>query len=339
MHGTNHFGSRLKSLPNSTHEFAVEKAMSVVSKRFKGGIVIAAAISGCVLLGAAAIVAVKVVGKAMSSNDSQSALHAGKPIKPATADELRGLLQWISPKALASENAIPASEAERKVRFRKMLERIDELSRGKSSVAAMSARLLAVVNKAEAEEKKRGDVMKKNVIPLAQSSLASANAFKRQDTLDGIGNLLNAASGLSELARMAAFDAELHAEIVSVRLEAAQELETHYRRMSPASNIKVSFDGSQSSFWSLFDDDTISVTNNSPAVLHEVVLYVRLQGADPKEVFANIFYAEQWNPGQTIRLVCKGSEPRETVSDMNLISVQAFAREEAFETATWRPRK
>jgi hypothetical protein len=146
-----------------------------------------------------------------------------------------------------------------------------------------------------------------------------------------VSGLFSIGSELSKFAELSDKAKAVHARIVACRLRLA---EIAIRTALPAATDNtVSVRFLESGHGNRVADDTAFLTNVSGARLTQVLVVLEMTGAGG-ETFSNCFFADAWEPGQTLLAVCRSESPdRETVHDVKRLRVRVLAAERSSRTA------
>ena len=159
--------------------------------------------------------------------------------------------------------------------------------------------------------------------PLVRSGIDAWRAGIEDDGRGFFLALLGVGSELSKFGEFTEKACAIHARVVACRLRLADVLARTAAPESAEGTVTARFAESRG-FFSIASD-TLFLTNVAGKQLEEVAVAVELTGATG-ETFGNCFYADAWEPGQTLLAVCRSERPgRETVHDVKRVRFRVFA--------------
>lgn len=159
--------------------------------------------------------------------------------------------------------------------------------------------------------------------PLLRSGIDAWRAGMEDDGRGFFLALLGVGSELSRFGELMEKASIVHARVVACRLRLADVIARTAPPESTENTVTARFAESRG-FFSIARD-TLFLTNVAGKRLEQVAVVVELTGASG-ETFSNCFYADAWEPGQTLLAVCRSERPgRETVANVKRIRFRVLS--------------
>jgi len=166
--------------------------------------------------------------------------------------------------------------------------------------------------------------------PLVRAGLETWRGSIDKDDGAFLRGLLGVGTELSKFGELSDRAKAIHARIVACRLRLAEIAARTAPPEATGDTATIQFQESRA--FNSVANDTVLLKNVSGARLSQAMVVLELTGATG-ETFSNCFFADTWEPDQTLLAVCRSDNPgRETVHDVKRLRLRVIAAERSSRT-------